>query len=668
MRNLVLTLTSLFIGLLFVGCVPTLNSSSKEDCEKKSGYSWDAGSKRCVGDTVTVTDDDDDDDSITTTSGGSGNRRSGSGSYKPGDTSEVQLLDDYGCVLKSSDLYCWRGTSDPDLIEKDVDKYKLVSYKDLNMNEPTPGTSPTNKLAFALILTDDGKLIYQKNGSKYVDDYKIGEGFPRYGHSDVIDFQIHGGTVCAHMEDDSIKCWGDNTYNQVGHVAYDSTSGENNFVPFNNHEERGTIFGNREGLREFESFKMFGDEDTLGAGYMTGVCALNKNNHLYCWGKVKADALGLDDTFTDGNGDTITVHGKDGEIYEVGLADGTRDPEDFEVEKYEIAPNGKVMYAYGRKGTSNNEEWYVLADGLGTGGFGTELLQDEPIRMVGEDNEEDTSDIEDVYVTGGDTHCLITSDDLLRCTFGDTSGSDTNIVAANGNTEEKDFTLIERETVSSTDTKVDGSWFTAYGDDDDTIVGDGVYVFGSNDQHICWELSEDNTLDCGTFKALGENEEVSKLKFHEDALCLFNTDDELHCQRAGGVSQSLDDDAELDDFYIGGESGEEFFLAQVKDGRIYAWISSGDNEVFNGDDHSNAGFGDFDDEDDRDEDHDDDDDDLDALAFLDLDTIFTGSSLHIVGQSGSNYYRWGSVSGVEITDVKGINDEEDVDGNELDFE
>ena len=606
--------------MMLMGCPEKASKSttpglsiSKEECEAKgSGYKWNRTTEKCNEYII-------DPPSVLTTKV----RYEG-----------VQLLSDYGCILKSSDLYCWEGNEDPELVEEDIKEYKLYSYEDLNRAKE--GTqSPSKEYAFLLALTNDNELIGEK-----ADGYTDTDEIFTFGRrvTDVTSFQVYGGTICAHMGNKSIKCWGDNRSAQAGVAASPTAS-------FDDDEEDGTVLGHLEGLREFDSFKMFGDKRPSNAGYKVGICGLNSDDRLYCWGEVTgAGTIDIDKASSP-----ITSNG----IHRVKLKDG-EDTEDLnDVTQYLISEKGHVMYAYGKRGSSN-EEWYVFGDG--EKGFGSEKIQEEPIRMVGSDEEEDTTNIQQIIVMEGSTQCLITSDDLLRCAF----ASHSAILAIKA-----DFTKRENET--SDNNPVDQTWFTAYGSDEDDIV-DEFYVLGSDKDEFCWILQEDRKLEC-SFSIKTTKEEVSEFKVHENAFCVLDDDSALTCQAGleSGAKEAELEDLAVDAFYMGGEAGNEFVFAQVEGGRIYGWVDGEtDDPVFNGDDKKReSGFGDINDEDDKLDDDEDDDDDLDRLAELNLDEIITGSHRHILGRSGVNYYRWGLIDGDEIP-LK-ADDSDDVDGLELEF-
>ena len=691
MRNLVLTLTSLFIGLLFVGCVPTLNSSSKEDCEKKSGYSWDAGKKRCVSDAVTVTDDDDDDDSITTTSGGSGNR-SGSSNRRSGSSSnkvsygETQVASDYACTLISSDLYCQSGKDDFERVEQDVKEFKLVSFSDMNLS---PSSGSAYQYALLMILRDDGEFFIEKSGNFTTDTHKI----LTFGRAiqDVENFSIHGATVCVQLEGDidedeegAIRCWGDNKVGQVG-IPFES---DKDTVEYSDVEDSSVLSHlDIDGRTTFQSFKMFGIKDSTNGGYKTGICGLNLDNHLYCWGHVSgAGTIGVGDA-----GKPYSPRGNSKyPIYKVQLKNGEsvvdQDEVSFEVSEdddYRISEKGHVMYAYGEK-DGEDAEWYAFGHIGGTAynpnddttkkGFGTLKIQEEPIRMVASDKTEDSSSVFDVIVTNGNQQCVVTNDDNLRCVF------------FNG-VVDSEFQGEERVTDSDTDTTVGNSWFTAYGDsdddDDDNTVADSeedVYIVGTDKGHLCWVYGDDRKLAC-SFGLKSENvEDVDYLKTHENAFCALHDSTKLYCH--AGVSSTGssnaeaeldDDDAEVDNFYIGGASGSEFVLALTDKSRAYGWSQNKiSNEALNTDNkHAIAeGFGD-DIDNQEDEDESDSGDDLDNLSCLELDEIYTGSHTYVVGISGSDYFSWGSSTSHENTGIYGNKkgcDEDEIDDAKVDFD
>ena len=653
------------LGLFLMSCLP--QGSSDESCEGEGKY-FDQSTKECV----TVS----------------------SVSQKTSLSEKVQLTSDYGCVARSNGLYCWKGDEKPlqvlpNLING-IKKFKMLTFRDTNFKNEDGKI--TDELASLLILSTDNTLFIINLRRSPEAEEKTGNGDvieclktpnpaqclagsenvpstpeptqtssegsseeetsptqpPAYcdeesrifGHCgsagswerasifDVEDFKIHGLTTCAHMENKSIKCWGDNRSYQTG--IKEGYGVYKDVVLFNSDDEDGTVLGSRKDIRKFNSFKMFGEKRKDG-GYNTGVCGLNVRGHLYCWGHVEGK-----ETI-----DIVNASRKvDDTVHRVRLFKGDGKT-DFVVTDYIISPKGHVMYALGRKGDESKRRWFAFGSEDGEG-LGTEGIHELPIRMVDhKGKEEDISNIREIYVTGGDTHCLRTDEDLLRCAF---QGKTPN-------------NFLKR----------DESWFTAFGDKNDKITD--FYVIGKDKDEYCFILEKDSTLQCSFDIEFENTTGVVEFKSHKDTFCILNEKEELHCQKEDEASSITDID--MKGFYIGGEEDNEFVLAHAKDGRFYGWgedDSDDEHPAFNGQvGGADDGFGDINKKDES-VTSTTDDDDLDELGFLYLDQVFTGHHNHVVGRSGNLYYRWGRIGlqdndKVTVEATKGHGG----DGEELEF-
>ena len=459
---------------------------------------------------------------------------------------------------------------------------------------------------------------------------------------DVEDFKIHGATICAHMVNKSIKCFGDNRKGQLGldvlipkkELDPTALSSDENYINLGDLPEmiflsgdEHAVLGSRKDVRKFNSFKMFGEKNPSG-GYDTGICGLNVRGHIYCWGHVEEGK------------DTIDIKEHSREVdrtYRVKLIDGEVET-DFIATDYVVSPKGHVMYAKGRKGDEDSRNWYAFGYGDGDG-LGTEGIGEFPIRMLdSEGEEEDTSNIREIFVTNGDTQCLLTDEDLLRCAF------DGRGLSGFG--------------------KGDESQFVAFGNKKDKITD--FYVFGKDGDYFCFILEKGSELQCNFNIEFENRSGVVEFKSHGETFCILNEKDELHCQK--GSEYASIEGIDMRAFYIGGEGKSEFVLAHAKDGRFYGWGEDDDSDkhpAFNGSyGGEDDGFGDINKKDDSDTDEKD-DDDLDELGFLYLDQVFTGHHNHVVGRSGMLYYRWGKIGSQNVTveATKGHGG----DGEELEF-